>query len=147
MVNKMKIILDDNVNNEIQEYLLTQEGILEVKIKEIDLFYEIEIKHNEKTTPLIIMKYIDLFQNNNQFTIMSFNKKMTNTKKLKYLVEDICCEYCYKGLVRDLFYRKEINSVKSNFDLKEPAYNVELEIEYDKNYKEEDIIKFIKDNI
>ena len=51
----MKVILDDFVNKELIEYLETQEGILEVKLNEIDTYIEVDVKHNEKTTPSIIM--------------------------------------------------------------------------------------------
>ena len=75
-MNFMKVLLDTNIKKEIIEYLLTQEGIEEVKINEIDLFEELEIKYNDKTTPIIIMKYIDLFQNNKFSTMISFDKEI-----------------------------------------------------------------------
>ena len=58
----------------------------------------------------------------------------------------MCCEYCYKGLVQDLYNNKYIKSVKSNFDFNKPAYNINFEIEYDKMYGEEELIDYIKDN-
>ena len=126
----MKVLLDTNIKNEIIEYLLTQEGIEEVKINEIDLFEELEIKYNEKTTPIIIMKYIDLFQNNKFSTMISFDKEIEKEKKtLKYVVDDMCCEYCYKGLIEELFMNDNVKSVNSNFDFNN-FYNIELVVEY-----------------
>lgn len=143
----MKVLLDTNIKKEIIEYLLTQEGIEEVKINEIDLFEELEIKYNDKITPIIIMKYIDLFQNNKFSTMISFDKEIEKEHKtLKYVVDDMCCEYCYMGLVRELFDNKNVYAIKSNFDMKYPLYNVEFEIKYDINYLEEDLIKFIEEN-
>ena len=143
----MKVLLDTNIKNEIIEYLLTQEGIEEVKINEIDLFEELEIKYNEKTTPIIIMKYIDLFQNNKFSTMISFDKEIEKEKKtLKYVVDDMCCEYCYKGLIEELFMNDNVKSVNSNFDFNN-FYNIELVVEYNKDYNKEELIEFIKNNV
>ena len=93
------------------------------------------------------MKYIDLFQNNKFSTMISFDKEIEKDHKtLKYVVDDMCCEYCYMGLVRELFDNKNVYAIKSNFDMKYPLYNVEFEIKYDINYLEEDLIKFIEEN-
>ena len=79
---------------------------------------------------------------------MSFDKENSNkTNTIKYTVDDICCEYCYMGLIKELFENKNIVSVKSNYDLISPAYDVELEIKYDNNYDEKDLIKFIEESI
>lgn len=143
----MRLLLDDNLNDEIKEYLLSQEGIKKIEIKKEDFISEVNIKHNNKISPLIIMKYIDLFQQNKYSTLLEFNKELDiETKTLKYIVDDICCEYCYKGLVMTLFENKFINSVKSNFDFHKSAFDVELIIEYT-NYTEEEIKKYINNNI
>jgi len=76
-----------------------------------------------------------------------FDKEEKNESKvLKYTIDDMCCEYCYKGLVMDLFENEKIKSVKSNFDFNKPAFNIDFIIEYDKNYNEKDVIKYIKEN-
>ena len=65
------------------------------------------------------------------------------SETLKYTIEDMCCEYCYKNLVYELFVNEFVKSVKSNFDFNKPAFNIEFIIEYDQNYKEDDLIKYI----
>ena len=65
---------------------------------------------------------------------------------LKYAVGDMCCEYCYKGLIEELFMNDNVKSVKSNFDFNN-MYNVELVIEYNKDYSESDLVEFIKKNV
>lgn len=59
----------------------------------------------------------------------------------------MCCEYCYKGLVQELFENELINSVKSNFDFSKPAFNIKFSIEYDKNYSEDELKKYIEERI
>ena len=141
----MKLLLDVVLKEEIKEYLLSQEGINEVEIKKIDFKSEVTIKHNNKISPIIIMKYIGLFEKIEYSTLLEFNKKLNKeTKILKYNVDDICCEYCYKNLIMELFDNKFINSVKSNFDFYESVFEVELLIEYS-GCTEDEIIQYIKE--
>lgn len=141
----MKLVLDDGVSNELKEYLLSQEGIIDVKIGEKNFFTLLNIKYNEETTPNIIMKYIELFQKNKYSILYEFDKGTTgNFKTLKYVVDDLCCEYCYRNFVMDLYNNKQIKSVKSNYDYHTmSAFNIEFMIEYNKNYQEEKLIKYI----
>ena len=142
----MKLVLDDLINDELKEYLLFQEGITYVDIDRKDLFTILNIEYNEKTTPEIIFKYIELFQKNKYSILFEFDKNTkSNYKTIKYIIDDMCCEYCYKGLVMDLFENKKIKAVKSNFDYYKPAFNVEFIIEYDKECKEKEILEYIKE--
>ena len=142
----MKLILDDNITEELTEYLLTVEGITSVNPSDKNNLTVLDIKYNEKTNPDIIMKYIELFQKNKYSILFEFDKETVgNYKVLKYTVDDMCCDYCYRGLVMDLYENKNIKSVKSNYEYNRPAYNIEFTIEYDNNYKEEELIKYIKE--
>ena len=142
----MKLVLDDFIDDELRVYLLMQDGINEIDINKQDFLTILNIKYNKTTTPEIIMKYIELFQNNKYSILVEFDKMTSNDfKVLKYTIDDMCCEYCYKGLVMDLFDNRKIKSVKSNFDYHMPAFNVEFIIEYDKGCNEEEIIEYIKE--
>ncbi len=142
----MKLILDDLVNEELKEYLLMQDGIVGVEINNEDFLTILNIEYNKKTTPEIIMKFIELFQKNKYSILFEFDKgTIGNFRVLKYTIDDMCCEYCYKGLVMDLFENKKIKSVKSNFDFNKSAFDIEFIIEYDKEYREEELIKYLKD--
>ena len=142
----MNLILDDIVNEELKEYLLMQDGIDGVEIDNENILTTLNIEYNKRTTPEIIMKYIELFQNNKYSILFEFDKgTIGDFKVLKYTIDDMCCEYCYKGLVMDLFENDRIKSVKSSFDFKMPAFNIEFIIEYDEKYEEVDLIKYIKE--
>ena len=143
----MRVILDECLDDEIKEYLLGQDGILEVELNNKELLTELNIKYNDKISPKIIMKYIDLFQNNKYPNIMSFDKGYPGKfNTLKYVIKDMCCECCYEGLVMDLFQNDNIKSAKSNFDFKMSPYNIEFIIEYNKDYKEQELIDYINEN-
>ena len=141
----MKLRLDDVVDGELKEYLLSQEGINDVIFTNKDLIADIYIKFDNSINPMIIMKYIELFQGYNYSAILEFDKGYDGKfKLLKYIVDDMCCEYCYKGLVMDLFENDKIKSVKSNFDFNKPPFDIEFLIEYDDNCDEQELKKYIK---
>ena len=142
----MKLILDDLVNEELKEYLLMQDGIDDVVFDSENFLTKLNIEYNKKTTPEIIMKYIELFQKNKYSILFEFDKgTIGDFKLLKYTIDDMCCEYCYKGLVMDLFENEKIKSVKSNFDFNKPAFDIEFLIEYSKDYSEQELIQYIKE--
>ena len=141
----MKVVLDNVVSQELKTFLLAQVGVVDVDFFVKDFISEINVKINEKTTPEIIMKYIDLFQDNKYSTLLSFDKEeIENFKNLKYVIKDICCEYCYMSFVGDLFENKFIKSVKSDFKIYKPLFNIEFIIEYSSDYAEDKLIEFIK---
>lgn len=142
----MEIKLDGIVSPELREFLLSQEGITDVEIDYDNYFIKLNIKLNEKTTPNIVMKYIELFEKSKYSNLVEFNKDFNNkSKTLKYKIDDMCCEFCYKDLVMELFKNDKIKSVKSNYDFNKSAYNIEFIIEYDENYNEKELIKYIKE--
>ena len=61
----MRLILDDLISDELKDYLMTQKGITDVKITDDRFLKALDIKYDKNITPEIIMKYIELFQNNN----------------------------------------------------------------------------------
>lgn len=144
----MKLILDDIFDKEMKKYLLSQDGIISVDIEAKDFISEVNVKYNNNVTPLMALKYIDIYQKNDFTTILGFDKEQAyDCNELTYIVDDMCCEYCYKGLIQGLFENEFINSVKSNFDFSKPAFNIELVIKYDKNYDEDELKKYIEEKI
>ena len=143
----MKLKVNGVVRPEIKEYLLSQDGITNVDVNYDDFFIEINVEHDDKVTPVMVMKYIDLFCEYKYSRLVEFNK-VTNkeVKILKYNVYDMCCEFCYMNLMQDLLENDNIISAKSDYDLRRSAFNVNFTIEYI-NSSEEDIIKYIKEHI
>ena len=47
--------------------------------------------------------------------------------------EDICCEYCFKSVIEDLFDIEGIEKVESNFDVEtyDNSEEIEIKIKYD----------------
>lgn len=143
----MKLVLDLYNDLELKEYLLGQDGINNIDIINNKHFNEVVIDYDKEVTTFIIYKYIELFCSENGVPLISFDKNSNyDVKKLEYVVEDMCCEYCYKDLVENLFLNDNIKSVKSNFDYKN-LHNVKFIIEYNKDYNKEELIGLIKNYV
>ena len=139
-MNELTIIIDNWGHKELKEYLMSLNGILDVIIKNEEQL-EIHIKYNPNLiTPKIIRLEILLFLDILKIpSILAFDKHSTiETSEYKIIRNDICCEYCLKGAIDDLFEIDGIEKVESNFN--EENY-------YQKNYDEPDnIIISIKYN-
>ena len=145
----MKIILDYFFDEGLKEYLSSQTGIVEVKvINNKDSLSEFYIATTDEITPMMVLKYVELYQNEQMPVMMGFDKSMSEkTKDLKYVVDDLCCEYCYKWFVTKLFENNNIKSVTSNFDFNIPVTNIEFYITYSEECEEREIINYIKENL
>ena len=82
----MKIILDDaldsNLGDELKCYLLEQLGITDVNFTMTNKSFitELNIKFNNQTNPIIILKYIELFQKYDYSKILEFDKETAGTR-------------------------------------------------------------------
>ena len=142
----MYLVLDGIISDELEAFLLSQEGIKKVEINRNEIGNKIHVEYDTSTSPAIIMKYIALFEEYECSELLEFDKGLQyKTRKIKCTVESVCCEYCYKSFVMKLFENKYINSFKSNFDF-DRFTSIIIEVEYT-NYSEDEIVEIIKKNI
>lgn len=130
---ELTIIIDYWEHKELKEYLLSLKGILDVNIKNEEQL-EIYIKYNPDLITLQIIKFEILSFLNilKRPFILAFDKhSIINTAEYKISRADICCEYCFKGAIEDLFDIEGIQKVESNFN---------GESYYQKTYDERDNI-------
>ena len=124
-MSEITIIIDNWGHEELKEYLMSLKGILDVEIKNV----EHEIKSDEQLdiylkydssliTPKMIKMEITLFLNITKIpSILSFDKyPKFKTSNYTIIRDDLCCEYCYKGAIEDLFEIEGIETVKGNFN-------------------------------
>ena len=143
----MKVLLDSYANkNDLKDYLLSQDGIKSVCLKD-DYYINLSIEYDETINSIIVMKYIDMFINYKFYHTIKFDKETKGSfNKLEYVVDDMCCEYCYMNFVHEAFLNEHIKSLDSNVDFRSSLFNVKLIIEYDNNFSKDELIKFINDN-
>lgn len=130
-MNELTIIIDYWENKELKDYLMSLKGILDVIIKDEEQL-KLYIKYNPNLITLKIIKmeillFLDILKTP---SILSFDKHST-IKTINYKINkyDICCEYCFKNSIEDLFEIEGIEKVESNFD---------KEKYYQKKYNERD---------
>ena len=134
-MSELIIIIDHWGHKELKEYLMSLNGILDVIIKNGEQL-EIYVKYNSNLiTSKIIKLEILLFLNILKTpSILAFEKHSTmEMAEYKIIRNGICCEYCLKGAIEDLFEIDGIEKVESNFN-KEKNYderdNVIISIKY-----------------
>lgn len=116
-MDELTIVIDAWYNPELKEYLMSLNGILDVKIKN-DKQLDIYLKYDRNLiTPKIIKMEILLFLDIiNIPSILSFDKHPKfKTNHDTIIRDDLCCEYCFKGFVDDLFEIDGIEKVESDF--------------------------------
>ena len=129
----LKLDYEYSLNDEFITYILSQTGVIEVKIdKEND---EVYVKYDSNLISLKRLVYeIMLFLGNlNIPSLLSFDKHPKN-KTTKYImkIEDICCEYCLKGMIDDLLETEGIEKVNTNYNEFDKWDDILFYIEYDK---------------
>lgn len=151
---ELTIIFDCWGHNELEEYLMSQKGIEKIFIKNEE-HLEINIKYNPNLiTSNIIKKEILLFVDSlNIPSLLAFDKHPT-TKISEYLIirPDICCDFCYKGAIEDLFEIAGIEKVSSNYnDYLQSNYDereqVKINIKYNPDIISIDEMKQIESNL
>lgn len=116
-MSELTIVVDDLIGDELKTYLISINGIIDVEIndgKQLNIY----IKYDSGLISYKIIKMeVLLFLNCLKVpTILSFDKH-SKEKTIDYTIirDDICCEYCFKGSIEDLFDIEGIEKVESNF--------------------------------
>lgn len=115
-MNKLTLVIDDCGMDELKDYLLSLDGINSVLIKN-DKCISIDVSYDSKLiTDDIIYLEIQTFLNIfNLPSLVSFDKHQDKKVGIYNIVSNICCEYCFKIAVDDLFNIPGIVRVDSNY--------------------------------
>lgn len=154
-MKELYISLDTWGHKELKDYLMSLEGIFEVNIDDTNKL-DVYLKYNSNLiTPKIIKMEILLFLNVVKIpSLFSFNK-YPKFKTLNYTIirDDLCCEYCFKGAIDDLFEIEGIEQVESNFNEDylfqnyENREKIKINIKYNPNLIDSDTMKQIELNL
>lgn len=133
-VNELALELESWSHKELKDYLLSLTGVFEVKINNAENLF-INLKYDSKLTNAEILKmevflFLDL---SNKPALISFHKYSNNkTEKYDLIIKDLCCEFCLRGMIDDLFMIEGIEKVESNFkdELCHSHENVLISVKY-----------------
>lgn len=154
-MKELTLLIDSFGHKELNEYLLSLKGILDVTIRN-EKQLEINIEYDSNIiTPRIIKMEVLLFLDIRKIpSLFSFDKH-TKEKTIAYMIkrDDLCCEYCFKGAIDDLFEIEGIEKVESNFYenyfLKkyDEREKIKITIEYNPNLLTSDQMKQIEEKL
>lgn len=128
-------------HDELKGYLSSLKGVIEVFITN-EVFLKISIKYlPDLITAKILKMEILLFLNILKMpSIIAFNKHCKeNLSEYEIAIKDLCCEYCLKSMIEDLFLMTGIESVSTEF-VSDDERCVKIKILYNKSIlKESDL--------
>lgn len=141
-MNLLTLTIDD-YDFELLDYLLSLKGIYNVTKVDRELIITIEYDENI-ITPVLIFQEIALFLNNiNKPFLLGFDKHFENPEKYNMVLGDVCCEYCYMGMIAELLSKPGIEKFNNdNFDVIKLS-NASVDIYYDPSKLTLDDIKLI----
>lgn len=151
-MSELTIVIDYFSHKELKEYLMSLNGILDTVIEnEEQLKIYIKYDSNLITSKIIKMEILLFLGIMKIPSILSFDKHSKfKTFNYKIIREDLCCEYCFKGTIDDLFEIDGIEKVESNFnedDLFDKHKKIILDISYNPNIITIDEMKQIELNL
>lgn len=141
----LKIEYSAFFNDDLINYLSSLDGVIASNINKDN--NEIYVEYDSSVISLKLLKteiilYLDLTKIP---SIISFDKHCKNNiKKEKIIVEDLCCEYCLKGMIEDLLEIDGIESAYTDFDYVN-KYNVNIFITYDEKLINNDKLNELKE--
>ncbi len=116
-MKKIELEIKD-YRNRLEEYLLSIDGIMDVKIENKEYNFFVTITYDEtKMFVERIEKEIKLYIDRiNEPIVVSFNKFEDNDVIKEINIEDVCCEYCMEGNIENLLQIDGIGSFSYNQD-------------------------------
>ena len=145
-MKKIELEIKD-YRNRLEEYLLSIDGILDVKIENKEYNFFVTITYDEtKMFVERIEKEIKLYIDRiNEPIVVSFNKFEDNDVIKKINIEDACCEYCMEGNIENLLQIDGIGSFSYNEDTN--YINVPAKLGYNPDKISEEKLKEIEESL
>lgn len=145
-MKKIELEIKD-YRNRLEEYLLSIDGIMDVKIENKEQNFFVTIIYDE--TKMFIERiekeiklYIDRI---NEPIVVSFNKFEDNDVIKGINIEDACCEYCMEGNIENLLQIDGIGSFSYNQDTN--YINVSTKLGYNPDKISKEKLKEIEENL
>ena len=132
---------------QLEEYLLSIDGITDVKKEERGYNFFITVTYDERKIFIEriekeILLYVDSL---NVPVIVSFNKFEDNEVIKEIVIEDGCCEYCMKGNIENLLQLDGIGTFSYNQDT--DYINVSAKLGYNPDKISKEKLKEIEESL
>ncbi len=145
-MKKIELEIKD-YRNRLEEYLLSIDGIMDVKIENKEYNFFVTITYNEtKMFVERIEKEIKLYIDRiNEPIVVSFNKFEYNDVIKEINIEDACCEYCMEGNIENLLQLDGIGTFSYNQDT--DYINVSAKLGYNPDKISKEKLKEIEESL
>lgn len=145
-MKKIELEIKD-YRNRLEEYLLSIDGIMDVKIENKEYNFFVTITYDEtKMFVERIEKEIKLYIDRiNEPIVVSFNKFEDNDVIKEINIEDACCEYCMEGNIENLLQLDGIGSFSYNQD--NDYINVSAKLGYNPDKISKEKLKEIEESL
>lgn len=145
-MKKIELEIND-YRNRLEEYLLSIDGIMDVKIENKEYNFFVTITYDEtKIFVERIEKEIKLYIDRiNEPIVVSFNKFEDNDVIKEINIEDACCEYCMEGNIENLLQIDGIGSFSYNQDTN--YINVSAKLGYNPDKISKEKLKEIEESL
>lgn len=131
-------------HDELEEYLLSLKGVERVKV-ENEKNVIVDIEYNPNLTDYKILKMeVMYFLNALKIPpVVSFDKHNPNAREYTLNIKDVDCDFCFMGMMQDIFETDGIESASSDFDgdSYSSGENTKVKISYDPKVITEEKIK------
>ena len=150
-MKELTIVIDSWGHKELKDYLISLKGISKV-IVENEQYLKIYMKYDPEFITLKMIKmeislFLDIL---NIPSFIAFDKHSTNKiSEYKIVRDDVCCEYCLKGAIEELFDIEGIEKVESNLDIEnyDNYEKIVITVKYDLSLISTNDIKEIELNL
>ncbi len=145
-MKKIELEIKD-YRNRLEEYLLSIDGIMDIKIENKEQNFFVTITYDEKKMFVErIEKEIKLYIDRiNEPIVVSFNKFEDNDVIKEIIIEDACCEYCMEGNIENLLQIDGIGSFSYNQDTN--YINVPAKLGYNPDKISKEKLKEIEESL
>lgn len=145
-MKKIELEIKD-YRNRLEEYLLSIDGIMDIKIENKEQNFFVTITYDEtKMFVERIEKEIKLYIDRiNEPIVVSFNKFEDNDVIKEIIIEDACCEYCMEGNIENLLQIDGIGSFSYNQDTN--YINVPAKLGYNPDKISKEKLKEIEESL
>lgn len=153
-MSELTLKIDSFEINELDDYLLSLNGIKEVTITNENLV-SVDVKYDEKliTEDIVKLEILAFIHALKWPSYYEFDRHFNGKTKL-YMIErdSICCEFCYAEVLEQLYDIKEIKKVESNFYDKffknrHDSKKYYIKVYYDSNVLNEEKMKEIENEL
>ena len=147
-MERITFIFDFWTHNELKDYIESLKGVKKASIDDddadsitVDITYDADLM-----SPKVLFFEVLAFMERTPLSLLGFDKHFNKPEEYNLVIKDLCCDYCFKGMIEDLFDMKGITKAITEDNVFMNHENVVIKVGYDPKIMTLDEIKKIEEN-